>query len=375
MTPAAISASSVPRAHPHGVLKRALARVTPQVVVATFAIAFALEAWSLYEAVYGAGGPPAQVYLSSVIINVLIAFSMMFTTFVAEEFVSVGAPPLPVYASGILTGSALGSVGQWLVHEALRRTPSAIPGLRTDALGVQSVTVFFEYLIWGSIGVWIYVNRRRELRARARMNASRVQRAQAQRRSLEAQLQTLQTQVEPQFLLDILGCARDRYEIEPARGSALLAALIAYLRNALPHHNEAASDLGREVDLVRSYMNIVQEQRGVALHFHAEVPEPLRASRLPAMLMLPLLQHIVTRHLAASSTSGRVNLSARAADDKLRIAIMHHGEAGEHAAHEPDLASIRTRLWALYGGRATLAFDAQSAILELPLESPDRHRC
>jgi hypothetical protein len=30
---------------------------------------------------------------------------------------------------------------------------------------------------------------------------------------------------------------------------------------------------------------------------------------------------------------------------------------------------------ALYGGRATLAFDAQSAILELPLESPDRHRC
>ncbi|HSU43453.1 MAG TPA: histidine kinase [Casimicrobiaceae bacterium] len=349
--------------------------MTPRVVVATFAIAFALEAWSLYEAVYGTGTAPAQVYLSSIIVNVLIAFSMMFTTFVADEFVAVGAPPLPVYASGILAGSALGSLGQWLVHEALRRTPSAIPGLRTDAIGVQSVTVFFEYLIWGSIGVWIYVNRRRELRARERMNASRVQRAQTQRRSLEARLQTLQTQVEPQFLLDMLGSARDRYELEPARGSALLAALIAYLRNALPHPNEAASDLGREVDLVRSYVNVMQEQRAVAFHFHADVPEPLRASRLPAMLMLPLLQHIVTRHLAASSASGRIGLSASVADGKLRVVIMYHGEAGADARHEPDLASIRTRLSALYGDRATLAFDAQSAILELPLESPDGHRC
>ena len=375
MMPSALSAPSVAHARPQRAIERALERVTPQVVVATFAIAFALEAWSLYEAVYGAGAAPAQVYLSSVIINVLIAFSMMFTTFVADEFVAVGAPPLPVYASGILAGSALGSVGQWLVHEALRRTPSAIPGLRTDALGVQSVTVFFEYLIWGSIGVWIYVNRRRELRARARMNASRVQRTEAQRRSLEAQLQTLQTQVEPQFLLDILGSARDRYELEPARGSALLAALIAYLRNALPHHNEAASDLGREVDIVRSYVNLMQERRSVALHFHADVPHPLPALRLPAMLMLPLMQRIVGHHLAAPSGPGSIDISASAAEDKLRIVIMHHGEACEDPVHAPDLASIRTRLSALYGGRATLAFDAPSAILELPLESPDGHRC
>lgn len=374
MTRLAVLSSSVPRAHPRGALERALGRVTPQVVVATFAIAFALEAWTLYEAAYGSGPAPAQVYLSSIIVNVLIAFSMMFTTFAADELVSVGAPQLPVYASGILAGSALGSLGQWLVHEALRRTSSAIPGLRTDAIGVQSVTVFFEYLIWGSIGVWIYVNRRRELRAKARMNASRVQRAQMQRRSLEAQLQTLQTQVEPQFLLDILGCARDRYELEPARGSALLAALIAYLRNALPHQNEAASDLGREVDLVRSYVNIMQEHRAAGLHFHADVPEPLRASRLPAMLMLPLVQRIARRHPATSSTPGRVDISASVADDKLRIAIVHQGEPCKDGTHEPDLASLRTRLSALYGDDATLAFDAQSAILELPLEPSDGHR-
>ncbi|HSU43308.1 MAG TPA: histidine kinase [Casimicrobiaceae bacterium] len=375
MTQTVLAASQGLRPHPPGAIKRALGRVTPQVVVATFAIAFALGAWSLYDAAYGAGTAPAQVYLSSIIVNVLIAFSMMFTTFVADEFVSVGAPPLPVYASGILAGSALGSLGQWLVHEALRRTPSAIPGLRIDAIGVQSVFVFFEYLIWGSIGVWIYVNRRRELRAKARMNASGVQRAQMQRRSLEAQLQTLQTQVEPQFLLDMLGRARDRYAVEPARGSASLAALIAYLRNALPHHHDAASDLGREVDLARSYVNMMQEHLGLGLVFRDDVPEPLRASRLPAMLMLPIMQRIVGHRRPASSLPRTINICANVAGEKVRVAIVHDGNVCEDANHDADLVRIRTRLFALYGDHATLTLDTRSATLEVPFESPDgRHR-
>jgi LytS/YehU family sensor histidine kinase len=288
--------------------------------------------------------------------------------------VAIGAPPLTVYASGILTGSALGALGDWLVHEALRRTPSAIPGLRTDAIGAQSVFVFFEYLIWGSIVVWTYVNRRDELRAKARMNASRLQHARMQRRSLEAQLQALQAQVEPQLLLDMLACARDRYEVDPAKGNALLAALIAYLRHALPKARESSPELGREVELARAYVNVMREQTADDIRFEADVPEAVRASCLPPMLLLPLIQRILARRSAESARPHTISVSATIAGDKLRVTIVHDGVAFAGRPEVGDLDDVPERLFALFGRNATLAFaDEQSAVLETPLESTHGH--
>ena len=50
-------------------LRRALARVTPRVVVATLAVGLAMQTWSLYEAVYGGDGPVSSTYLSRFFVN------------------------------------------------------------------------------------------------------------------------------------------------------------------------------------------------------------------------------------------------------------------------------------------------------------------
>ncbi len=88
----------------------------------------------------------------------------------------------------------------------------------------------FECLIWGSIIVWIYVNRRDALRAAARLNSAQVQRTETQRRTLESRLQALQARVEPQFLFSSLTQVHDLYESDPAKGRQVLGDLIAYLR-------------------------------------------------------------------------------------------------------------------------------------------------
>jgi histidine kinase len=348
---------------------RAVERITGRVAVGTLAVALALQAWSLYEAAFGTGDAPASVHTSLLVANLLLAFSLLFTTFVADEFVASGARPLPAYASAVLVGSALGTLAQWLVNEVLARTPLTIPGLRVDAGASRALFIFFEYLIWGSIGVWIYVNRRGELRARTRMEASRLQRANMQRRSLEAQLKALQAQVEPQFLLDMLACARDRYEVDPASGSAMLGALIAYLRAALPRLREPSSDLGRELELARAYLDLVRTHLDRPLVFESEVPESLHGARLPAMLMLPLVHRIVVGRSPGVPAPRLIVASARVVDDRLRLRIVHDGCAFASGIDDADLAGIRERVQALYHGRASLAFHhGTSAILEIPFE-------
>ena len=367
------SAAPVPLAR---AIRRAASRVTWRAVLATFAIALALQAWSLYDSAFASTDSfNADAYVSSMIVNVTIAYSIMFTTFVADEFVMCGAPALAVYAFGILAGSVSGSLAQWLVHEGLRRASPALPGVAA-APGTYAVFVFFEYLIWGTIAVWIYVNRRGEMRARARMDASRLQRAETQRRSVEAQLTALQAQVEPRFLLDMLACARDRYEADATSGSAMLGALIAYLRTALPRLRECGSTLGRELELARAYLQVMREHLGDGLALEADVPDALCDARMPAMLMLPLIHHGVARPGPRSRTPAPIVASARVVDDRLRVRIVHDGRAFSFAADDSELTRIRQRLQALYADRATITIqNGSSAILEIPFEPGDRRHC
>lgn len=357
---------------------RALARITREVVVATFAIALALHAWSLFDAAYGGEAtPPAAIFATSMIVNVLIAFSMMLTTFVADELVAIGAAPLPVYASGVLVGSALGTLGQWLVHEALRRVFAAIPGLQTDAAGVHAVFVFFEYLIWGSIGVWIYVNRRGEMRAKARMDASRLQRAQTQRRALEAQLLALQARIEPHFLLETLASVRDRYARDTATGSATLGALIIYLRTALPQLRESSSHFAREVDLVRAYLDVMRASAAAPIDLVADIPDGLAEARMPPMVLLPLVNLAVRRHATRQPLA--IAMAASRQGATLRVSLSCACDCFSSIAEDHAASAIRERLHALYGRGSELAFHASragtSAIIEVPLESTDsRHR-
>ena len=120
---------------------------------------------------------------------------------------------------------------------------------RPDIAITQPAAMFFEFLIWGSIVVFIYVKRRNSLRADKRMHSARAQRAEAQRRTLESRLQALQARVEPQFLFNTLAEVRDLYDVDPALGGRMLGDLIAYLRAALPHFRESSSTVSRELEL------------------------------------------------------------------------------------------------------------------------------
>lgn len=362
--------------HMQDTLHRALARVTPRVVVATFAVALALQTWFLYEAEYGTDGPASASYLSLLIVNVLVAFSIMLTTFVADEFVARGAPRIAAYAAGVVAGSALGALAEWLVHRALGPFANSIPGLRLDLLNANPLFVFFEYLIWGSICVWIYVNRRDEMRARSRATASQLLRAQTQRRALEAQLQALQAQVEPRFLLDTLASVRDRYRLDAQAGSAALGALIAYLRGVLPQLRAPSSRLGREIELVRAWLDVLRTTGGARVHFAATFDAAFADADMPPMVLLPLVNLAWRRSQDAPFT---VEVAAHRDGRMLRVSLRFDGStpfAGDDV--ETALAPIRARLRALYGDDGRLALQRAGThvvVVGVPLEPTDRrHR-
>ena len=370
-------------------VRRAVDRLSPRTFGTTLLVALGFQAWLLVEIrnVYPTMSA-AQTYFSGTLINLCMSLCIMFATLVADEWVDLGARRLPTYISAVVAGAAAGAVAQWLVHRWLGVTPvnqdvpSANPlydisgRLHVAAVEVtQPAVMFFEFLIWGSIIVFIYVELRAARRATQRMTAAYVARARAQRRTLEARLTALQARVEPQFLFNTLARVRDLYDEDVAQGARMLDDLIAYLRAALPHLRETGSTLAREIELAAAYVRIVHARDGAAALAVDAADEALVAS-VPAMLLLPLTDRVLAVEGPPEARPRATRIVARVSGHRLRIVVSF---AGGLPAVKPDtemLALVRERLRGLYGDDARIDFDpplaaATSISMEIPYETAD----
>ena len=134
-----------------------------------------------------------------------------------------------------------------------------------------------------------YFFRRRDTRTAQALHAAELARADVQRMTLAADLQTMQARVEPAFLFDTLGEIGDLLDRDHARGERMLDELIAYLRATLPDMRASrvhAGPRGRDRGLVAVHPRAPRQRtrrRGVA------IPAALEAASFPPMMLLPLL--------------------------------------------------------------------------------------
>ncbi len=373
---------------------RAVGRLRWRTLGVTLAIAIVFEGWVLVEMadIYPSMNA-RESYLSGTLVTFAMAFSIMLCTVIADEMVALGSGQVPAYMSAVIAGSAIGTIVQWQVHKWLHVLPVPIDApsgnplydfsgnmARPDVVVTQPAAMFFEFLIWGSIVVFIYVKRRNALLADKRMHAAHAQRADAQRRTLESRLQALQARVEPQFLFNTLAEVRALYDVDPALGGRMLGDLIAYLRAALPHLRESSSTLDREVELAGAYLRIMHARLGGRFGFEVDVPQAALSARMPAMILLPLIDRLLIEGVAASSRDSLLRIAARAGESRLQVELSCEDRRVDADDTGDILQDVRGRLQGLYGAGARLDVEAwgrngTSMVMEIPHEPADRgHR-
>jgi signal transduction histidine kinase len=175
------------------------------------------------------------------------------------------------------------------------------------------------------------------------------------RQVAEAQLQTLQAQVEPHFLFNTLAAVEHLTETDPARATVMLKHLIAFLRGSLPDMREQNTSLGREVDLCKSYLAIMQVRMEDRLTVSIDVPESLRGLSFPPMMLQSLVENSIKHGLEPKPEGGAIAISARLQEMRLRVTVADTGLGiAENAPQGIGLSNIRDRLKRLYGNSAAL---------------------
>jgi hypothetical protein len=240
---------------------------------------------------------------------------------------------------------------------------------------------FLMLLIVTSIIAKVLLGGKRRAEKRAQAASATAAEEGLKRQLAEAQLKMMQAQVEPHFLFNTLASVDYLIETDPARASTMQKNLIQYLRAALPQMREGSTTLGKELALVRSYLEILKVRMEDRLQFAITVPQGLMSAQFPPMILQSLVENAIKHALEPKPEGGSITVTADIANGNLRVTVadtgLGFGAAGK-AGTGVGLANVRERLAALYAGRAKFAIEANSpsgtiATIEVPYE-PDLGR-
>jgi histidine kinase/histidine kinase/DNA gyrase B/HSP90-like ATPase len=177
------------------------------------------------------------------------------------------------------------------------------------------------------------------------------------RQVVEARMAAMQAQVEPHFLFHTLASIDRLIETDPSRASKMQKNLIALLRASMPAMREKSTNLGRELDVVRPYLEILRVRMEDRLQPQVNVPEGLYSADFPPMMLQSLVENAVKHGLEPKAEGGAITVSAEVVHGKLAVTVADTGVGFARAATAgtgTGLNNIRERLKLIYGAAAEL---------------------
>ena len=227
--------------------------------------------------------------------------------------------------------------------------------------GVGSV-VALSLIITGIL-LLVFVPRERAAHAEAAMAREQARVAAAEKETTAARMKLLEAQVEPHFLYNTLANVVSLIDTEPRAAKRMIEGLIALLR-ATASAATGTATLGGQLDLLRSYLEILELRMGARLRWRIDVPRVLCALWVPPMLLQPIVENAVKHGLEPNVQGGEIVVTARREGPNLVLTVADTGR-GFRATAQPGaaglgLANLRARLDAVYGDAAKLMIEDQA---------------
>jgi two-component system LytT family sensor kinase len=178
--------------------------------------------------------------------------------------------------------------------------------------------------------------------------------SQLETRLIEAQLKTLQQQLQPHFLFNTLNSISVLMHRDVAAADRTLIRLSDLLRLTLERLGERSITLAAELDFLRKYLEIERTRFADRLKVRFSVADEALDAMVPTLLLQPLVENAIKHGVARRAGPGHIDVTARREQDKLWIEIRDDGvglsEDGLTALHKGiGVSTTRRRLQHQFG--------------------------
>lgn len=184
-------------------------------------------------------------------------------------------------------------------------------------------------------------------------------------------LRALKLQLNPHFLFNSLNSVRALIVEDPDRAQTMVTRLAGLLRTTLRSDHTTTVPLQEEMRTVRAYLELESVRLEERLQTEIDVDPATFDHPVPFMLVQTLVENGIKHGIAARPKGGQITITARFADDGLKIRVTNTGHLD--AAARPEgvgLQNARERLHLLFGGEASLRLfnaDADTVAAEVTI--------
>jgi len=235
----------------------------------------------------------------------------------------------------------------------------AVRRVRAARIGDSFTDIAFLFIVASAILKFTYKGTI-QAEVKAAVATETAESEQLKRQVVEARMAAMQAQVEPHFLFNTLASIDHLIETDPPRASTMQKNLIALLRASMPsmrEQNPNAQTLGREMAVIRPYLEILKVRMEDRLQASVRVPEGLASAEFPPMMIQSLVENAIKHGLEPKAEGGALEVSAEIVHGRLAVTVADTGLGfgkADTAGTGIGLANIRERLKLLYGDKASM---------------------
>jgi two-component system, LytTR family, sensor kinase len=183
--------------------------------------------------------------------------------------------------------------------------------------------------------------------------------AQLQRELAEAKLENLRLQLHPHFLFNTLNAVSAVMYEDVRKADAMLAKLSDFLRIILNSTDVRVITLDEELQIERTYVEIMKARLEHALELWVNVDPDVRLARVPVLILQPILENSIRHGVGADASNLEIAVEARRDGRAVEIHVRDNGIGVTNnsavASGGRGLANVRSRLAHLYGDSFSLS--------------------
>lgn len=176
--------------------------------------------------------------------------------------------------------------------------------------------------------------------------------SELQRQLSVAQLQALQSQMEPHFLFNTLNAVTSLVDLERNReASQTLAHLDTILRMTLRRRAPEKVPFTEELRVIESYLAIQQVRFSDRLQVRIHASDEALEGMIPCFLLQPIVENAVKHGIAPMAKGGRIEAEVKRIDDSLWIQVRDTGGGlglADTKGHGIGIQNTRDRLTHFY---------------------------
>lgn len=203
--------------------------------------------------------------------------------------------------------------------------------------------------------------------SRSALDALQAENLDLRRKLALAEQKSLRMQINPHFFFNTLNTIVSLLRLDPAAAAETIGKLSSLFRYTLDASEEQTMFLPKEIEYIRTYLEIEKLRFGDALVFSIDVPDELYSLQVPPMLVQPLVENAVKYGKNADGVA-YVHLAARREGDFLVLEVADYGvfqgDPEDLRSQEgTGIKNIRSRLAALGAGSLVLLRNKPSGVV------------